>query len=61
MRVKTMQKITSARIQTRIQKLMEERNKFIEKHNDWEANKLGEQIRSLRSQLEAQNTAKGES
>jgi len=56
-----MQKITSARIQTRIQKLMEERNKFIEKHNDWEANKLGEQIRSLRSQLEAQNTAKGES
>ena len=47
--------MNNERIQKRIDALMAERNKFIERRNDWEANKLGEQIRSLRSQLKAQN------
>ena len=43
--------MNNQQIQKRIGELMAERNKFIERHNHWEANKLGEKIRGLRDQL----------
>ncbi len=43
------------RIQKRIDELLKQREKFIERHNDWEANKLGAQIAGLRGLKEKNN------
>ena len=43
--------MSKERIQKRIDDLLKQREKFIERRNDWEANKLGAQIAGLRAQL----------